>query len=896
VDQYATLNNGSSVRYPYSRRVSRMLHWLGQPQLYGINLGLLYFDEPDHTAHQAGHLSDDVAARLIELDQQLGQLMTGLKELGLTDRINIVLTADHGMTTGNTVSDAKLPYLRANLASHLPDWMHFNGSRRTPPVYLYADPPYVIVVGGIPPEHPAKFGVHGYANNDTDMWPLWLARGPAFQSGGVEIDQLIESVDLYPLACRLLGIRANPNNGSLDRISAVLSSPDWLLVEPIPTGNNSRQVRSGGIGDPHPAGVPDEGAEVSDIVRGGQLVHPLGVAEVFVPRLVEVRAEGDVMLRGLLSYATEGTETFLFRLGMAERLCLYSVQLFQWSCAAVEQRAVGEAVNALAAPVHTDIQRNVVSARDGGLEAPPDVEGGRAIRAHGLTSAPIAGWTTPEQQVEDDLPRSDVGGKIVLLEGVFPLRGETHVGVFTEEPGADLLDASRAGVEGSVAPAGRRWSGTLNDQRREGGRAGVPGDGHQVSQRELELGFVLEGEDDAFKDEARIVYTGPDFSSSPRRHGRRRRRQEVSSASAVVAAASLIDDPLSAFAVDASNSPAVDTASGQLVCRRARNLDVCLRPCAFDLVRSNMRDMYRRSAWGWSDSAKRRELFHPKAYFLLLLPLPEEAAGVADCGQQQIVGLANFRFDLEDGKPVAPDCRRRGIGQRLLACLRRVATGAGMSGVVATVFKFNGVSLEFFAAAGFEQEQPAAAADPHYAILPTAPSLALTSQLTPTSAAEESLPSFSAAASNCGLARWQCEHQGAFAFLIFILGFASLAAAARTHRLLLGRIGQEVQQLFGLDLFVEFRPRFALLHHQSSCCLVSLGLSARPQSRGRPSELRLGVLASGSAGPSSSADELGGRFSPSFGGFRMKVSSAFSVDSSSKSCTCLPRLYSRNVG
>uniref|UniRef100_A0A1I8G6B0 Importin N-terminal domain-containing protein n=1 Tax=Macrostomum lignano TaxID=282301 RepID=A0A1I8G6B0_9PLAT len=272
---------------------------------------------------------------------------------------------------------------------------------------------------------------------------------------------------------------------------------DRFLGELIVFNSRCVLVRSGGIGDPHPAGVPDEGAEVSDIVRGGQLVHPLGVAEVFVPRLVEVRAEGDVMLRGLLSYATEGTETFLFRLGMAERLCLYSVQLFQWSCAAVEQRAVGEAVNALAAPVHTDIQRNVVSARDGGLEAPPDVEGGRAIRAHGLTSAPIAGWTTPEQQVEDDLPRSDVGGKIVLLEGVFPLRGETHVGVFTEEPGADLLDASRAGVEGSVAPAGRRWSGTLNDQRREGGRAGVPGDGHQVSQRELELGFVLEGEDDA---------------------------------------------------------------------------------------------------------------------------------------------------------------------------------------------------------------------------------------------------------------------------------------------------------------------------------------------------------------------------------------------------------------
>uniref|UniRef100_A0A1I8F6G7 CVNH domain-containing protein n=1 Tax=Macrostomum lignano TaxID=282301 RepID=A0A1I8F6G7_9PLAT len=35
-------------------------------------------------------------------------------------------------------------------------------------------------------------------------------------------------------------------------------------------------VRSGGIGDPHPAGVPDEGAEVSDIVRGGQLKYSSG--------------------------------------------------------------------------------------------------------------------------------------------------------------------------------------------------------------------------------------------------------------------------------------------------------------------------------------------------------------------------------------------------------------------------------------------------------------------------------------------------------------------------------------------------------------------------------------------------------------------------------------------
>uniref|UniRef100_A0A1I8FBK0 PBPe domain-containing protein n=1 Tax=Macrostomum lignano TaxID=282301 RepID=A0A1I8FBK0_9PLAT len=59
------------------------------------------------------------------------------------------------------------------------------------------------------------------------------------------------------------------------------------------TIGNKETVHSGDISDSHPAGVPDEGAKVTDIVRGGQLVHPLGVAEVFVPRLVEVRAEGE---------------------------------------------------------------------------------------------------------------------------------------------------------------------------------------------------------------------------------------------------------------------------------------------------------------------------------------------------------------------------------------------------------------------------------------------------------------------------------------------------------------------------------------------------------------------------------------------------------------------------
>uniref|UniRef100_A0A1I8IY26 Disintegrin domain-containing protein n=1 Tax=Macrostomum lignano TaxID=282301 RepID=A0A1I8IY26_9PLAT len=87
-----------------------------------------------------------------------------------------------------------------------------------------------------------------------------------------------------------------------------------------------------------------------------------------------------------------------------------------------------------------------------------------AIRAHGLTSAPIAGWTTPEQQVEDDLPRSDVGGKIVLLEGVFPLRGETHGGGgrarSTTKGGRAVVQVSQE-MDTRLASASSSWASSL---------------------------------------------------------------------------------------------------------------------------------------------------------------------------------------------------------------------------------------------------------------------------------------------------------------------------------------------------------------------------------------------------------------------------------------------------
>jgi hypothetical protein len=63
------------------------------------------------------------------------------------------------------------------------------------------------------------------------MWPIFFARGPAFKKG--YHSKTFNSVDLYPLMCKLLKIKANPNNGS------------YSAVEPLLLGSNENSSFSG---------------------------------------------------------------------------------------------------------------------------------------------------------------------------------------------------------------------------------------------------------------------------------------------------------------------------------------------------------------------------------------------------------------------------------------------------------------------------------------------------------------------------------------------------------------------------------------------------------------------------------------------------------------------------
>ncbi|XP_013379790.1 ectonucleotide pyrophosphatase/phosphodiesterase family member 5-like [Lingula anatina] len=233
-----------------------------------INLGLLYYHEPDRTGHNSGPESENVTNMISFLDSATGYLIEKLKRKNLFDSTNIILTSDHGMTTvsdekivyldkyadpacyqavgygafGNIIpvegkekevyqNLSKAPHLHVYLKKDVPEDYHYKHNRRIQPIVVEPDLGWFFF-----PNSSQKLdikGQHGYNNSLRDMHPYFIAHGPAFKKGFLSKE--FNNVDIYPLMCKLLEIKpSNPVNGSLDNVNHLLtganSSMDTTLL------------------------------------------------------------------------------------------------------------------------------------------------------------------------------------------------------------------------------------------------------------------------------------------------------------------------------------------------------------------------------------------------------------------------------------------------------------------------------------------------------------------------------------------------------------------------------------------------------------------------------------------------------------------------------------------
>ncbi|KAI4872739.1 hypothetical protein NFI96_026978 [Prochilodus magdalenae] len=244
---------------PFEMRVDKLISWFSGTD--AIDFGVLYWEEPDESGHNLGPESPLMDVVIEDIDGKLGFLREKLKKAGLYDKINLIVTSDHGMTqlshdkvieldayvsqdlytwvdkspvvgilpkkgkfdeVYNLLENAN-PNMFVYKKEDIPDYFHYKHNVRIMPIIIEAKEGWTIVQNRT---GSSMLGNHGYDNHLPSMHPVFVARGPSFRTGYTKA--AMRSVDLYPLMCSILGVQPLPNNGSLASVR------DLLIETPTP--------------------------------------------------------------------------------------------------------------------------------------------------------------------------------------------------------------------------------------------------------------------------------------------------------------------------------------------------------------------------------------------------------------------------------------------------------------------------------------------------------------------------------------------------------------------------------------------------------------------------------------------------------------------------------------
>ncbi|KFO36214.1 Ectonucleotide pyrophosphatase/phosphodiesterase family member 5 [Fukomys damarensis] len=239
----------------FEERVAQIIEWFTSEE--PINLGLLYWEDPDDMGHQLGPDNPLMGPVISDIDHKLGYLIQMLKKAKLWNVVNLIVTSDHGMTQCSkervieldqyldrdhytlidqspvaailpkegkldevyeALADAH-PNLTVYKKEEVPERWSYKNNRRIQPVVAVADEGWYILQNK---SDEFLLGNHGYDNALAEMHPIFLAHGPAFRKNFTK--EAMNSTDLYPLLCHLLSITALPHNGSLSNVQDLLSS------------------------------------------------------------------------------------------------------------------------------------------------------------------------------------------------------------------------------------------------------------------------------------------------------------------------------------------------------------------------------------------------------------------------------------------------------------------------------------------------------------------------------------------------------------------------------------------------------------------------------------------------------------------------------------------------
>lgn len=244
----ATLWTRYSDKPSYHERADWVISAMTRPEEQIPDLVMWYFEQPDAVMHTYGPASPEAVAQAERIDSVLCYFFREIRRSPVFDRINFIVTADHGMaelsaercinlrdlldttqvvrTVGGNpfgievreeyVDQAlralrRTGHIRAWRREKMPARFHYssNGERLT---NIIALPETGWTLGYSATDQPLrKRGNHGFDNRDRDMHMVFYGSGPAFREGYTQ--RSFQNHNMYLLLCRLLGVEPAPNDG-----------------------------------------------------------------------------------------------------------------------------------------------------------------------------------------------------------------------------------------------------------------------------------------------------------------------------------------------------------------------------------------------------------------------------------------------------------------------------------------------------------------------------------------------------------------------------------------------------------------------------------------------------------------------------------------------------------
>ncbi|TSR99425.1 Ectonucleotide pyrophosphatase/phosphodiesterase family member 7 [Bagarius yarrelli] len=242
----------------WQQRVDTIMGWFTEEDFDFITL---YFGEPDNIGHRVGPETDQRRRIIEQIDRLIGFLRESIRKHNLSDHLNVIITSDHGMTTIKKQPDVK--EIKLSEFIHFLNLTHFdildyggfgmirprNGKvqevydklKNAHPnltVYKKEEIPEnfhiaqnsriqdIVLIGDLGFNLNSRMilyvnkGDHGFSNQEMDMKMIFRAFGPDFRKN--YLAEPFDSVSVYPLMCKLLGVDPAPNNGSLSDTQAML--------------------------------------------------------------------------------------------------------------------------------------------------------------------------------------------------------------------------------------------------------------------------------------------------------------------------------------------------------------------------------------------------------------------------------------------------------------------------------------------------------------------------------------------------------------------------------------------------------------------------------------------------------------------------------------------------